>query len=183
MKYKYAGSGSWGQLQGRPGNPYCLVRKPTSSSGTNTHIYPQITSEHSCLHSTILPVFLLPSLHLFILPFVHSTNHSSIPSNCSFIHSSFLSSFLPSIFPSFLLVFLSIQPPIYPSIYSSILYHYILPFNIYPSFLPLSCPSFLPSLFLQHIHPSIFPFSLLPSIHLSNHSFFHFSICLPILAI
>lgn len=127
MQYKCAKSGSWGQLQGLPGNPYCLVRKPTSSSGTKTHICPRITSEHSCLHSTILPVFLLSSLHLFILPFVHSTNHSSIPSNYSFIHSSFLSSFLPSFHLSFLSFPLSSHPSIHPF--------------IHPSFIITSCHS------------------------------------------
>lgn len=152
------------------GAPGCLARKPTGSSDVKT--VTSIHASHPSLQPIIQPSFHSP-FHLFIFPLSHSAIHSCSPPNYPFIHSSFL--FLSSsfaIFP-FKLRSFSIHPPSDPSIYPSILYPYILLLNTYPSVLPLRCPSFLPSFFLQHIHLSICPLSLLPSIRLSNHSLFN----------
>ena len=96
---------------------------------------------------SILPSiqFILPSIHLSILPFIHPFIHP--PS-----HTSYFSSILPSFLHESTLPFF--HPSIYPSFISSILHSFI-HLSTFPSFHPSIYPSFLPFIHPLFIHPSI----------------------------
>lgn len=184
------------------GAPDCPMRKLRSSSGIKTFI--SVHESHLHIHpfaqpSSILPLifhtFLLPSFHSssihpftypssvisslfpFILLYIHSIQLFFYP---FIFHTSFLRSFHPSSHPSIqTLIFPFIHPPIH--LY---LHPFTHPLSLHPSIQYLSSfssmqLSFLPAIFIPSVYPSILPFFF----HLSSHSFFHPSICPPIISI